>query len=111
MGIYADLKFIVINGNYEVAPGIELIPAPGYSPGSQAVIINTEKGKAVITGFCCLHDNFNPPESIKAYSPVIVPGIHTDPIAAFESAIRIKGLADILICQHDPSFAKVKSIP
>ena len=105
------LDFVIVNGRYEVAPGIELIPAPGHSPGCQAVAIDTEKGKAVISGFCCLRDNFEPPEEMRAVAPVITPGTHIDAIEAFESALRIKGLADILIPQHDPAFAEVESIP
>jgi len=106
-----DLNFVLVSGQYEVAPGIELIPAPGHSPGTQAVAINTEKGKAVITGFCCLRENFEPPEEVRKIMPVITPGTHLNAVDAFESTLRIKGLADILIPMHDPSFAEVKSIP
>ncbi len=109
--LYLNLHFIVVKGNYEVEPGIELILVPGHSPGSQAVAINTTKGKAVISGFCCITDNFNPPDDIKAYSPIIAPGTHTDLMASYESALRIKGLANILICQHDISLANIKVTP
>lgn len=109
--LYLNLHFIVVKGNYEVEPGIELILVPGHSPGSQAVAINTTKGKAVISGFCCIPDNFNPPDDIKAYSPIIAPGTHTDLMASYESALRIKGLANILICQHDIGLANIKVIP
>jgi len=109
--LYLNLHFIVVKGNYEVEPGIELILVPGHSPGSQAVAINTTKGKAVISGFCCIPDNFNPPDDIKAYSPIIAPGTHTDLMASYESALRIKGLANILICQHDISLANIKVTP
>lgn len=106
-----DLNFVLIDGYYEVAPGIELIPAPGHSPGTMAVAINTAKGKAIITGFCCVRENFYPPEELKKLMPVITPGTHTDTLAAYESTLRIKGLADILIPIHDPSYADVTSIP
>ncbi|MBA7619780.1 hypothetical protein ES703_27121 [subsurface metagenome] len=106
-----DLNFVLVSGQYEVAPGIELIPAPGHSPGTQAVAINTEQGKAVITGFCCLRENFEPPEEVRKIMPVITPGTHLNAVDAFESTLRIKGLADILIPMHDPSFVGVKSIP
>ena len=109
--LYLNLHFIVVKGNYEVEPGIELILVPGHSPGSQAVAINTTKGKAVISGFCCIPDNFNPPDDIKAYSPIIAPGTHTGLMASYESALRIKGLANILICQHDISLANIKVTP
>jgi glyoxylase-like metal-dependent hydrolase (beta-lactamase superfamily II) len=105
------VNFRVIKGEYQVEPGIDLIPAPGHSPGSMAVAINTEKGKAVITGFCCVLDNFNPPEKIRAYSPVIPPGTHTDLMAGYTSMLKIKGIADILLCQHDMTVAQKKVIP
>jgi len=92
-------------------PGIDLIFAPGHGPGVQAVSVNTKKGKAVISGFCCVQDNFVPHEEMKPYYPVTPSGIHTNPIQAFESMARVAGLADILLPQHEPSLLKYKSIP
>jgi len=92
-------------------PGIDLIFAPGHGPGVQAVAVNTEKGKAVISGFCCIQDNFVPHEEMKPYYPVTPSGIHTDPIQAFESMVRVAGIADILIPQHEPSLLELESIP
>jgi glyoxylase-like metal-dependent hydrolase (beta-lactamase superfamily II) len=106
-----DLDFLLVKGQYEVAPGIELIPAPGHTPGTQAVSINTDQGKAIITGFCCVRENFYPPEEVREVMPVIPPGIHLNAVDGFESALRIKGLADILIPIHDLSLVGVKSIP
>jgi len=106
-----DLNFVLVSGYHDVAPGIELIPAPGHSPGAQAVAVNTGKGRAVITGFCCVKENFYPPEEIKKMMPIITPGTHTNVIDAYESTLRIKGIADILIPMHDPSFMEVTSIP
>ena len=105
------VNFQLINGYYEVAPGIELIPAPGHSAGTQAVSVQTEKGKAIISGFCSVRENFYPPENVRRLMPVIPPGTHIDIIKAFESTLRIKGMADILIPMHDPTFADVDSIP
>jgi len=105
------LNFVPIRGQYQVAPGIELVPAPGHSAGTQAVAINTAQGKAVITGFCCLMENFTPPEEVRKLMPVITPGTHLNAIEAFDSALRIKELADILIPMHEPSFEGVQSIP
>jgi N-acyl homoserine lactone hydrolase len=105
------LNFVLINGYHEVCPGIELIPAPGHSAGTQAVSVQTEKGRAVISGFCSVRENFEPPENIRRLMPIIPPGTHIDIVKAFESTLRIKGLADILIPTHDPSFVDVDSIP
>jgi glyoxylase-like metal-dependent hydrolase (beta-lactamase superfamily II) len=106
-----DLDFLLVKGQYEIAPGIELIPAPGHTPGTQAVSINTDQGKAIITGFCCIRENFHPPEEVREVMPVVPPGIHLNAVDGFESALRIKGLADILIPIHDLSLVGVKSIP
>jgi len=104
------LNFMVVRGHYEIAPGIELIPTPGHTPGCQSVSINTTKGRAIITGFCCTKENFGPPEQaseeVKEVTPVIAPGIHLNAIEAYESVLLVKGLADILIISHDPTDAK-----
>lgn len=109
------LNFVVIRGHYELAPGIELIPTPGHTPGCMSVSVNTTKGKAIITGFCCLKENFGPPEGvseeIREVTPIVAPGIHLNAVDGFESLLLVKGLADIPIPCHDPSFLNVKSIP
>lgn len=109
--LYKGAKFEAVKGHCEIVPGIELIPAPGHTPGSQAVAVNTTKGKAIISGFCCLWENFRLPEEIKKLWPVLTPGTHTNALDAYDSAVKIKGMADILIPQHDPSFIEVRTIP
>jgi len=106
-----DLNFRVIRGSFEVEPGIELIPAPGHTPGTQAVSIRTERGRAIITGFCCVRENFEPPEAIREDVPVFAPGIHMNAVDGFDSVLFIKGLADILIPIHEPAFANGERIP
>lgn len=109
--LLTGLTFSLVDGYHEVAPGIEIIPAPGHTPGTIAVAVNTDKGKAIITGFCCTRENFEVPEEAREYLPLIPPGIHLNAVDGFESALRIKGMADILIPIHDPSFVDVESIP
>jgi N-acyl homoserine lactone hydrolase len=38
-------------------------------------------------------------------------GIHVNPLQAFESMVRVAGLADILLPQHEPALLNIKSIP
>ena len=64
--LFKGLNFVVVKGQQEIAPGIELIPTPGHTPGNMSVAVNTEMGKAIITGFCCLKENFGPPELLEA---------------------------------------------
>jgi glyoxylase-like metal-dependent hydrolase (beta-lactamase superfamily II) len=47
-------KLILIEGDQEVLPGIELLLAPGHTPGLQAVAVNTARGTAIV-GSACAH--------------------------------------------------------
>jgi glyoxylase-like metal-dependent hydrolase (beta-lactamase superfamily II) len=111
-----ELQFIVIEGDQEIFPGIEVIHLPSHTPGVQAVSINTDRGKAVISGMCCIGDNFNPPEpkrepQIRHNWKVIPPGNFINLIDAYSSTLKLKGMADILIPQHDKSLFNIKKIP
>lgn len=114
--IIKDLNFEVIKGDQTILPGIAVMLVPGHAPACQAVVDAT-KGKAVISGFCCIMENFNPPEDVKtkispfASYPVIVPGIHVDLFQAYESVFRGKQMADIIIPMHDPDMALLEQIP
>jgi len=107
----------VIKGDQTILPGIAVMLVPGHTAGGQSVVVDTAKGKAVISGFCSIMENFNPPEDVKtkvspfASYPVIAPGIHTDLFEAYESVIRVKQVADIIIPLHDPDMAAKEQIP
>ncbi len=111
------INFESIQGHKKILPGIEVIPVPGHTPGCQAVAIETKAGRAIITGFCCIRENFYPPEDIKervspiAGYPLIIPGIHFDASLAYESLRKIKRLADILLPVHEPELMNVEIIP
>jgi len=115
--IIKNLAFEVIDGEQTILPGIAVMPVPGHTPGCQAVIVDTAEGKAVISGFCSIAENFYPPEDVKetvtpfASYPVIAPGIHTDLLRAYESVLRVKQIADIIIPMHDPDMAERAHIP
>jgi N-acyl homoserine lactone hydrolase len=115
--ILAGVEFETIHGYHEPFPGIALIPVPGHTPGCQAVSVDTEAGKAVISGFCCVKENFFPPRDIQervspfAGYPIMIPGIHYDAIKAYESVQKIKEIADIVIPNHEPALMDVEIIP
>jgi len=115
--IIKNLNFEVIDGEKTILPGISVMPVPGHTPGCQAVIIDTAEGKAVISGFCSIMENFYPPEDVKvkvtpfASYPVIAPGIHTDLFRAYQSVLRVKEVADIVVPMHDPEMAERDQIP
>jgi N-acyl homoserine lactone hydrolase len=115
--IVKDLAIEVIDGEQTILPGIAVMPVPGHTPGCQAVIVDTAEGKAVISGFCSIMENFFPPEDVKttvtpfASYPVIAPGIHTDLLQSYESVLKVKQVADIIIPLHDPDIAEKNQIP
>jgi len=43
-------RFVLINGDLNLREGIDLIFSPGHTPGHQAVMVNTSKGRAMLMG-------------------------------------------------------------
>ena len=43
--------------------------------------------------------------------PIIIPTHHTDVFKLYESIVKVKDLADIIIPNHAPEFAIKKHIP
>lgn len=106
-----NLNFELIDGEKEVIPGIAVFLTPGHSPGGQSVEINTAGGKAIITGFCCQKATFVQTEEMKRKGwEVAVPGIHQDIREAYNSVLKVKRMADIILPTHDPSFIETTTI-
>ncbi len=103
--VLEDVNLKTIEGDATIVEGIQVLFTPGHTPGGQSVVVETAKGKAVITGLCCNAENFPPGGG------VIAPGVHLDVIQAYESMKRVRDAADILIPIHDLEIGKKKSIP
>ncbi len=110
-GALDGVKFREVEGDVELLPGVKLLKVPGHSPGTQAVAVETAAGTAVLSGFCAVAANFSPPEKMRKVWPVLTPGVHTDSLAAFASAVRVQEIADIVIPIHDLEFASKQQIP
>ena len=106
-----DINFETIEGEKEIIEGIRVVPSPGHTPGGQSVLIDTKMGKLAIPGFCCIQENFDPPEPINQFLPFLIHEVHTDPMQAFNSGIKLKEIADIIIPVHEPEIAKKESLP
>ncbi len=100
-----DVSIKTIEGDTDIVDGIEVLFTPGHTPGGQSVSIETTEGKAVITGLCCNSENF------PAGGGIIVPGVHLDVIQAYDSMVRIREAADILLPIHDLQLGHKKVIP
>jgi len=101
-----------VSGDREIVPGIEVLHTPVHTDGGLSVAVATAKGKAIITGFCVIMENFEPPNEIKAMEmAVIPPGTHVNAYDAYDIMLKIKAMADILLPLHEPGFAGVDEIP
>ncbi len=104
-------QIISLKGDFEVIPGIDLVHTPVHTEGGMSVSVQTENGRAVITGFCVIAENFDPPPAIRAMEmEVIPPGTSVNPYRAYDEMLRIKQMADILLPLHEPKFAAVDTI-
>lgn len=109
--LFEGLNFEVVDGDSQITKEIKVLLTPGHTTGCQSVAIETEKGIAVITGFCCIQENFEPSEEIREVMPIIVPGIHLNVLQAYDSMLKVKEAADIIIPNHEPKFSQIDKIP
>lgn len=100
-----DVEIKTLNGDTNITDGIDVIFTPGHTPGGQSVVVNTSEGNAVITGLCCNAQNFPPTGG------VVCPGVHINSIDAYESMLRIRETAQILIPLHEIEIGARSVIP
>lgn len=104
-------QVIPLKSDSEIVPGINVVHTPVHTEGGMSVIVQTEKGAAVITGFCVIAENFNPPPAIRGMEmEVIPPGTAVNLYRAYDEMLRVKQMADILVPLHEPSFAAVDTV-
>jgi N-acyl homoserine lactone hydrolase len=107
------LNLQLLDGDYKVTEGVELILTPGHSPGGQSVVVDTDAGRYVIAGMCTLRDNFYPSEEVLAHGSykVIPTGMHTDPILCYDSMLRILEVGgENVLPFHDDAILSVDRI-
>ncbi len=101
-----------ITDDTEIVPGIRVMHTPVHTEGGLTVFIDTDAGKAAITGFCVINENFNPPLAVKAMEmDVIPPGTLVNSYNAYDIMMKVKASADVLLPLHEPEFASVDTIP
>ncbi|MBW1892450.1 MAG: N-acyl homoserine lactonase family protein [Deltaproteobacteria bacterium] len=101
----------IVTNDCEIVPGISVMHTPVHTRGGLSVIIETEKGKAIITSFCVIKENFYPPNEIKALEmEVIPPGTVVNAYDSYDIMLKIKEMADILLPLHEPEFASIETI-
>ncbi len=101
----------IVREDAEIVPGIRVLHAPAHTEGGMSVAVQTESGLAIITGFCCILENFFPPKEITGMEmEVIPPGTHVNAYEAYDIVKKTKEMADIILPLHEPSFAAKETI-
>ena len=100
-----------VEKDMELFPGIYVMHTPAHTPGGMSVFVQTSQGRAAITGFCVIEENFNPPKEIKAMEmEVIPPGTLVNSYQAYDIMLRVRDSADIILPLHEPRFADGKAV-
>lgn len=96
---------VVSGAEQEIVPGIRVVHTPAHTEGGLTVLVDTDKGRAAITGFCIIDENLNPPKQIRAMEmEVIPPGTCINPKESYDILLRVKDMADIILPLHEPPF-------
>lgn len=104
-------QIVSVKEDMEIVPGIKVVNTPAHTKGGLTVLIDTEDGKAAITGFCTILENFNPPPEVRGMEMnAIPPGTHVNAYEAYNIIEEVKEMADIIIPLHEPSFAGMETI-
>jgi len=89
-------RLVLIDGDTDILPGIELIEAPGHSTGLQAVAVRTKKGTAIIGS--------DSASCFRSYKEDWPSGITTDLAASLRTYDKLRGKAssiDLIFPGHD----------
>jgi N-acyl homoserine lactone hydrolase len=107
---YSDINWQIVEGDYQVCDGVNLLFTPGHTPGTQSVAVDTPKGCAIICGMCCLDQNFYPPAEVLKLQEVIPTTIVYNAMQDYDSMLRIKKEADIVVTSHSTRWMFVDKI-
>ena len=72
------VEYVALDGEHEILPGIRVLPAPGHTPGSQVVVVDTGRRPVVVAGDTAVfHGQLDEPETegqrlVRALDPELV---------------------------------------
>ncbi|OPY00718.1 MAG: N-acyl homoserine lactonase [Syntrophorhabdus sp. PtaB.Bin184] len=103
---HMDLE--LLEGDTEIAEGVRTITTPGHSPGSQAVLIDTDKGLYVIAGDTITHYlSMDVPEGAPFWPGPLYVGLKE----YYESLDRLRALGGTILPGHDPLVLRQTAYP
>ncbi|HHW21026.1 MAG TPA: N-acyl homoserine lactonase family protein [Thermodesulfovibrio thiophilus] len=110
--IEQNKQIVTLSKDTEILPGIKMIHTPAHTPGGMSVLINTERCSVLITGFCIIEENLNPPPRIIGMGmEVIPPGTLINSYDAYDIVLNVKNMADVVVALHEPKYAFLDTIP
>jgi glyoxylase-like metal-dependent hydrolase (beta-lactamase superfamily II) len=110
MGRRRPAALQVVDGDFELLPGIQVTKTPGHTPGMHIPIVQTEKGKvALVSDLGDHYKNWYPSDSratnhpLNYLSDTVLPGpLRSESEMTFvKSMLRVKQAADIIVPSHD----------
>lgn len=90
---YLVPNLATVHGERVLRAGVRIVPAPGHTPGSQALIVDTVAGSFGIAG-----------DAISTYRNIdddLPPGYHVNVDESMDSMDRLRAQADHLLPSHD----------
>jgi len=108
---FEGLNFEVISGDTKICDEVSVLSTPGHTVGGQSVSVKTAQGTAIISGICTVNENFDPPEPFNKTLPVYPFGVFINLLDMYDSLLRIKKEADIVIPNHEPEYTQRSHIP
>ncbi len=86
-------RLVLVDGDAEVAPGVTVIHVGGHTLGSQAVLVETGKGKVCIAG-----------DLVPAYENIendLATSLHEDLLQCYEGMAKIRDFSHVVLPGHD----------
>jgi len=93
----------VIERDFAVAPGLEIVHLPGHTPGCIGLCCATPGGRHLIA--CDAAPTY---ENLRDGVP---PGWYTDLEEAYASLAKMREIADVILPGHDPDVLRAKRYP
>lgn len=103
-------QLLIVEGDRQVAPGLELVLCPGHTPGIQSVLVTTSRGVVALASDVGEHyDNWHPADPRATETPMaylrdsfLPPTIHTESLrVCVASMARLRERASIVVPSHD----------
>lgn len=106
MGVFDRIQSV--EGECNVIPGVNVIPLPGHTPGSQGVVVKTMKGDWVIVGDTVpLYENWNKDHRMKR----IPGGIYQNLYEYFDTLEKLGVYGDYILPGHEMIVLRKKIYP